>query len=91
MAKIYLVLCHDDANQYEDLARVGYLLAGKPVHHRHDRRVGVGGNGHDSLCHCLIVRRETYRTREEADRAAEELQAKNPSALYWSLEVKEPE
>ena len=91
MAKIFLVLRHDDARQYEDLARAGYLLAGRPVHHRHDHRVGVGGNGHDSLCHCLIVQRETYRTRKEADKAAEELNAKYPSAICWSLEVEEPE
>ena len=91
MAEIYLVLCHEDANQFEDLARAGYFLAGRQVHHRHDRRVGVGGNGHDSLCHCLVVQRKTYRTREEADKAAEEMQTKDSSSIYWSLEVKEPE
>lgn len=80
---IFLVLQHCDVDQN--------LGCGRQVYHSHGYRrsdgVGVGGNGHDPCCHCLIVRKETYKTREEADKIAEKLQLEHPGDFFFSLEV----
>ena len=90
MAKIYLILQHlegakhvtsyvDSWMRQIDHERVGY------------RRCGVGGGGHNTWCGCLIVHRTTYRTRDAADKIAEQMQAENPGDTIWSLEVNTPE
>lgn len=79
---IFLVLRHADGNS-------AYYKTGERIMHHDDS--GVGGNGHDAHCHCLIISRTTYKTREEADAKAEELQAKHPNDFFFSLEVGSPE
>ena len=88
MAEIYLVLMHDEARDgvVHTFGRPAFVVEHQPHH-----EVGIGGHGHDLFCHCLIVRRETYRTREEADEATIELGKKYPNSFCWSLGVKEPE
>lgn len=83
--KFYLVLWHTDVKGNS---------CGQQITHRESGvgrgYSGVGGNGHDACCHCLVIKRETYKTREEADAKAKELQAQNPNDFFFSLEVKSP-
>ncbi len=83
MADIYLVLRHQGSRGLDgQVQHRGSMPGNYP---------GVGGYGHDAHCHCLVVERQTYKTREEADAKAKELEAENPSDVCFSLEVNSPE
>ncbi len=90
---LFLVLCHTDGNHGTS--------RGTPIHHNQAKARSscdaFGGNlmphqsNHDALCHCLVVRRQTFKSREAADAKAKELQAQYPSDMYWSLGVESPD
>lgn len=83
--KIYLVLHHRGG-------MFGGGGCGREISsHSHDQRMTYPRIAHDGYCHCLLVYRETYKTREDADTVAEKLGTENPGDCCWSLEVQGPE
>lgn len=82
MNSLYLVLRHRDVRSAENSR---YRNVAISVSHPLHREFQL----HDSYCECLRIEAVT-KTREEADKYAEDLMTQHPDDLCWSVEIPVP-